>query len=91
MPNGIDEGRALGIVSNTETPPDSSGDDAAKRRYKARCDRALATIVLTIDPSLLYLIGEPKDPVKLWTTLEGHFQKNTWANKLVLRRKLHSL
>ena len=54
-------------------------------------DRALAIIALSIDPSLLYLIGDPKDPVAVWTLLTNHFQKNTWANRLALRRKLHSL
>ena len=29
-------------------------------------DRALAPIVLPVEPSLLYLIGDPKDLVKVW-------------------------
>ena len=45
-------------------------------------------IVLSIEPSLLYLIGEP---ITVWKKLGDHFQKKTWANKLELRRKLHSL
>ena len=44
-----------------------------------------------MEPSLLYLIGEPEDPVAVWNKLEGQFQKKTWANKLELRRKLYSL
>ena len=56
-----------------------------------RRDCALATIVLSIDPSLLYIIGDPKDPVTVWELLAGQFQKATWANKLALRRRLHSL
>ena len=54
-------------------------------------NRALATIVLSIDPSLLYLIGDPKEPVKVWQKLRSQFQKKTWTNKLVLRCRLHSL
>ena len=36
------------------------------------------------------LLGEPSEPDEIWTTLENQFQKKTWANKLVLQRKLHS-
>ena len=60
-------------------------------KYPARKDRALATIVLSIEPSLLYLLQDPKEPVEVWNKLESQFQKKTWANKLVLRRKLYSL
>jgi hypothetical protein len=57
-----------------------------------RRDRALATIVLAVDPSLLYLIGtDPEDPAVVWKAFEGQFQCNTWANKLELKRKLFSL
>ena len=45
-----------------------------------------------MDPSLLYLIGaDPKDPVVVWKALANQFQRNTWANKLELKRKLFSL
>ena len=41
---------------------------------------------MTIDPSLLYLIGTENDPCAVWEKLEGQFQRKTWANKL--RKKL---
>jgi hypothetical protein len=44
-----------------------------------------------VEPSLLYLIGGPQDPVEVWKKLSDTFQKKTWANKLELRRKLHTL
>ena len=56
-----------------------------------RRDCALATIVLSINPCLLYLIGDPKDPIAVWELLVGQFQKATLANKLALHRRLHSL
>ena len=31
-----------------------------------RSDRALAIIVLAVDLSLLYLLGDPKDPRAVW-------------------------
>ena len=47
--------------------------------------------MLTVDPSLLYLLGDPEDPRAVWTKLEEQFQRKTWANKLHLRRKLFSM
>ena len=80
------------IVSETEEPPGEGASATIVAKYRARKDRALATIVLSIEPSLLYLLGDdPKEPVNVWNKLKGQFQKKTWANKLVLRRKLHSL
>ena len=51
----------------------------------------LAVVVLSIEPSLLYLLGDPQDPAIVWDKLAAQFQKKTWANKLALRRKLYSL
>ena len=74
------------IASGNETESNSS--DVSK--FNVRKNRALAIIVLAVDPSLLYLLHEPDDPIEVWSTLQGHFQKKTWANKLELRRKLFS-
>ena len=47
--------------------------------------------MLSVDPTLLYLLGDPVDPVIVWKTLGDHFQKKSWGNKLELRRRLYSL
>ena len=79
-----------GIVSGTETlPRDASAD--TRKKFEARRDRALATVVLAVHPSLLYLLGNPEDPAAVWKKLEEQFQRKTWSNKLQLRRKLFSL
>ena len=62
--------------------------DEARKKFVARSDRALAVIVLAVDPSLLYLLGEPENPGTVWKRLEEQFQR---ANKLHLRRKLYAL
>uniref|UniRef100_A0A1X7VJZ4 Uncharacterized protein n=1 Tax=Amphimedon queenslandica TaxID=400682 RepID=A0A1X7VJZ4_AMPQE len=78
-----------GIVSKTEAEPEPDTDRYAKL---AVCrDRALATIVLSLDPSLLYLIGDPTDPAVAWDKLYFYICRKTWANRLTLRRRLHSL
>ena len=55
-----------GIVDGTKEAPglDSSANILAK--FKTRKDRALAIIVLPIEHSLLYLLGDPQDPVQVW-------------------------
>lgn len=80
-----------GIVEGTETAPDQETQAERYAKLVQRRDRALGTIVLAIDPSLLYLLGEPKDPVEVWTALSEQFDRKTWANKLELRRRLFSL
>ena len=77
------------IVTGEEVAPGDSASEQAK--FAARKDRALATIVLSVDTSLLYLIRDPQDPVVVWRKLAGQFEKKTWATRLDLRRKLHSL
>ena len=79
-----------GIVSKTEESPSADEPDVLAK-FVATKDRALATIVLSVDPSLLYFIGDPQDPAIVWEKLGNQFQKKTWANKLALRRKLYSL
>ena len=76
------------IVSGTEIAP--RGEDA-RRKFIVRRDQALATIVLAVEPSLLYLLGDPQDPAVVWEKLSNQFQKKSWANKLALRRRLYGL
>ena len=78
------------IVSGTEVEP-TDGDENKLQKFISKRDKALATIVLAVDPSLLYLLGDPQNPVDVWKKLKDQFQKKTWANKLVLKRRLHSL
>ncbi len=61
-----------GIVSGTEADP--GGDHAeAHKKFVSRSDRALAIIVLSVEPSLLYLIANPQDPIAVWKKLEAQF------------------
>ena len=70
--------------------PTEGADQQAK--FAVRRDKTLATTVLAVEPSLLYLIGaDPTDLVKIWKCLADQFQRKTWANKLELKRKLFSM
>lgn len=76
------------IVNGSETPLEEAGEASQHTRFVARRDCALALIVLSIEPSLLYLVGDPDNP---WKKLADQFQNKTWDNKLQLRRKLYLL
>ena len=60
------------IVTGAELEPEA-GNDRAK--FEARRDKALAVVVLAVEPSLLYLVGEPQNPKDVWDLLRNHFQK----------------
>ena len=77
------------IVKGEEIAP--VDNPAALNKFNERSDKALSTIVLAVAPSLLYLLGDPEDPVEVWKALESQFQARTWANKLNLKCKLHNL
>ena len=79
------------IVEGTEVCPDEYDQPANYRKFCERRDRALSTIVLAVETSLLYLLGDPQDPQEVWTKLCDQFQRKTWANKLSLRRRLYGL
>ena len=77
------------IVAGTEKEPDGA---EARLKFRGHRDCALATVVLSIEPSLLYLLGaDHADLFAVWGALQSQFQRKTWANKLSLRRRLHSL
>ena len=79
------------LSTGTEIEPDEDANNAGWRKWVERKDRALANIVLAVEPSLLYMLGDPKDPADVWQKLADQFEKKSWANKLALRRKLYSL
>ena len=69
-----------GIVSGTEAAP-AEADADKYRKFVARRDRALVIIVLSVDPSLLYLLGEPENPGTVWKKLANQFQKKALSKK----------
>ena len=82
------------IANGTEIAPAAAvagNDDGRLNKFQVKSDRALAIIVLSIDPSLIYLLGDPTNPAVVWKLLQDQFQKKSWANKLSLRKKLYGM
>ena len=69
------------IVDGTELRP---LDERRLTNYIERRNKALATIVLGVETSLLYMLGDPEDPELVWKKLASQFQKKSWANKNTL-------
>ena len=76
------------IVNGTAAEPTEA---TALARYISRKDKALALIVLSIQPRLLYLIGDPQDPINVWKSLQDIFQKKSWSNKFRLKKQLYGM
>ena len=55
----------------------SGAEGEQRAKFLARRDRALAIIVLSVEPSLLYLLDEPEEAVVVWKQLSNQFQKTT--------------
>ena len=77
-----------GIVQGTEVAP---VDEVAVAKFNERQDKALAILGLSIDPTFLYLLDGIDDLKATWKKLHDQYCKKTWANKLELRKKVHSL
>ena len=71
------------IVNGTEVLPETN-DDNALVNFNRRKDKALAVIVLSVHPSLLYLLNDLECSHEVSKKLEDQFQRKTWANKLHL-------
>ena len=61
-----------GIVNRTEIFPEAKTECYAK--LITHRDSALAAIVLSIDPSLLYFLRDPTNPAAVWDKLLSQFQ-----------------
>ena len=59
--------------------------------YNKRAQKAFSTIVLAISPSQLYLITSYDRPKPAWDALCNHFERDTLANKLLLKKQYFRL
>ena len=78
--------RSKNLWSLVEQVGDFEGDAAARAEHEQKCERAFSTIVLNIHPSQLYLITSCTHPADAWEVLKEHFEKDTLANKLHLKK-----
>ena len=73
-------------VDGTERLADDAAD-AVRRTFCENSQKILLTIVMAISTPQLYLVTSCKTPKDVWDTLRSHFEQETLANKLFLKKK----
>ena len=77
------------VVIGNENAPENQGKQVKSLLWRYL---VLATIVLSVDPTLLPLLGlDPDSQVVVWKNLADQFQKNTWVKELSPKRRLYNL
>ena len=79
-----------GLVDGTEVLRHGSSNQQ-EAEYNKRLQKAFSTIVLSISPSQLYLITSYDKPKPAWDALCNHFERDTLANKLLLKKQYFRL
>lgn len=59
----------------------------AQAEFTRRREKAFSTLVLNVSTPQLYLITSCQTPKESWTTLKGHFERDTLANKVLLKKR----
>ena len=65
----------------------SEASAAAEALFQSQLHKAFSTIVLAIDSAQLYLVTSCEDPKQAWNALKNHFERETLANKLLLKKQ----
>ena len=79
-----------GLVDGSETLAEDA-NAAARAEFQKRSQRTFSTIVLAIGTSQLYLVTSCEQPRKAWEELRNHFERDTLANKLFLKKQYFRL
>ena len=74
-------------MDGSEAPPVEFADQQTKAAYRARHCKKFSAIALSVSSDLLYLITDTEAPNVVWQRLQDHFERNTLANKLFLKKQ----
>lgn len=75
------------IVDKSEEQPAGTAENDVKAKYSKRAQRAFSTIALSVSSELVYLISDATSASDAWDKLAAHFERNTVANKLFLKKQ----
>ena len=65
----------------------SGASAAVEALFQSRLHKAFSTIVLAINSAQLYLVTSCEEPKQAWDALKNHFERETLANKLLLKKQ----
>ena len=74
------------IDDGTEVLAESASAQT-QTEFQKKSQRAFSTIVLAISTQQLYLVTSCEWPKGVWDTLRNHFEQETLANKLFLKKR----
>ena len=75
-----------GHVTGTERLADEA-TPAQRTEFEKKGQRAFSTIVMAVSTPQLYLITSCEQAKEAWDALRDHFEKDTLANKLMLKKR----
>ena len=55
--------------------------------YSVKSQQAVSTLVMAITTPQLYLVTSCEGPKEIWDALRGHYERETLANKLFLKKQ----
>ena len=75
-----------GFVDGSETLAEEATAQA-RAEFKSKSQKAFSIIVMSVSTSQLYLITSVEKPEDAWDALRNHFDRDTLANKLMLKKQ----
>ena len=75
-----------GYVDGSEVLPEGANEQT-RAEFQKKSQRAFSTIALAISTQQLYLITSFENPKDAWVNLHKHFERDTLANKLFLKKR----
>lgn len=75
-----------GVVDGSQALTESASQETVAQ-FRSKSQKTFWTIVLAIKSAQLYLVSSCKDPKLAWNALKKHFERDTLANKLFLKKK----
>ena len=78
--------RLWGYVEGTEVLANDAGAQA-RADFEQRSEKAFSTIIMGISTPQLYLVTSCDQPKEAWDSLRNHFERETLANKLYLKKR----
>ena len=73
------------VDGSTALPDEPTPEQTAK--YQSESQRAFSTIAMLVSSSQLYLITSHEEPKQAWDALKDHFERDTLANKIFLKKQ----
>jgi hypothetical protein len=75
-----------GMVDGTDVLADGA-DAPTQSEHAKRSQKAFSSIVMAVSAPQLYLITSTEEPKEAWDTLRNHYERETLANKLFLKKR----